>query len=86
MCIPSRNPTSVALQISLLKVSITKIKSNGERGSPCRKPLVLGKNPGASPFTKTEKCTVEMQKYTHFLRLEGKPILSRIFMRKFHET
>jgi len=86
MCKPLRNPTFVALIINLLKVSITKINNKGERGSPFCNPLVLGKNPAASPLTKTEKWTVEIQKCTHFLHFEGKSILSRIVMRKFHDT
>ena len=48
----------------------------GDKGSPCRSPLELGKNPAGSPFTNTENLTVDMQLHIHSLHLVPKPIFS----------
>jgi len=46
----------------------------GDKGSPCLRPLKLEKKLDASPLIKIEKHTIEIQKEIHFLHLLGKPI------------
>ena len=38
-------PPSFTLNMNLLNASITKTNSKGEKGSPCHRQWVLGKNP-----------------------------------------
>lgn len=56
---PERNPPSTILEINLLKASITKTKSNGDKPSPCCKPRELLKKLVGVPFTNIEKQMIE---------------------------
>lgn len=47
---PKRSPPYTALEIILLRTSITIIKSKGNKGSPYLKPLVLAKKPEELPL------------------------------------
>jgi hypothetical protein len=52
---PARSPQLVAQSIKRLKVSMTMTKSKGDKGSPCLRPLELGKKPCGLPLIRIEK-------------------------------
>lgn len=60
-----------------VKPSITKIKSAGDKGSPCLSPLVAVKLPIREPLRLIEKEVVDRQRNIQCLNLEGKFMWAR---------
>jgi hypothetical protein len=58
---PNRKPRFFVATIILLKASIMMTNGKGDKGSPYFRPRKLLKNLVRVPFTKTEKCTEEIQ-------------------------
>ena len=73
-----KRPSRTALSNILLMASITNTNNKGDRGSPCRNPLELPKNPWGEPLIRIEKRTVDKQKEIHRLHLTENPQRSSI--------
>lgn len=74
---------TLAVWNRLLNPFIANIKRKGDRGSPCLKTLVDGKNPHGFLLIRIENITELMQCLIHFNHLWPKPILYIIFIKKF---
>jgi hypothetical protein len=57
---PDNRPLSTAAYVIRLNTSITITNKSGDKGSPCRRPRELRKNPEGDPFILMEKQTVEI--------------------------
>ena len=58
-------------------------KEKGDRGSPCRSPLVALKVADGAPFSRIEKFGVEIMLKTHFTHLSQNPKALRMVSRYF---
>ena len=66
--------SSLALIMSLLILSMTKIKNNGDNGNPCLKTLLLLKNVVGKLLIKTTKEVKQMQAMIQSVVSTGNPI------------
>jgi hypothetical protein len=67
MFIPEILPSDWADLSSRLKASIAKVKSRGERGQPCLRPLPMRKKVEASSLTKMARFELVIQLIIHFI-------------------
>jgi len=71
---PPRAPVERAFFNNLLKHSVIKIKSNGDRGHPCLNPHSTWKKPDAAPYMRILKEAEVKQHMIQFMKRWGKPI------------
>jgi len=82
----SSKPNSSALRNRLLSMSMTKMKSMGDSGSPCLRPLLcLISGPGC-PLTRIQVDDDPNRLRTRILQLTPNPKWTRISIRNGHET
>ena len=65
---PSNKPLLFASRIALLNPSATSMKSRGDSGQPCLRPLSAWKNGDAAPFIRAAKEAVVMRAKIHFMK------------------
>ena len=70
----------------LLRLSMTKINNNDDRGHPWRMPLEVGKNSEGIPLTKTAKQELVTQPMIQFTPIRGMSICRRRSLRKVQFT
>ncbi|GMP75754.1 hypothetical protein CsSME_00032733 [Camellia sinensis var. sinensis] len=70
-------PLSLAKSIILPNTSATKINKNGDKGSPCLRPLDAWKKSPALPFTIIAILQDDKHPQIHFLHLTPNPFLSK---------
>jgi hypothetical protein len=71
-------PGLSSLNISLENTSEPRMKRNGDRGSPCRRPLAREMIPNGLPFNKMEKEAEEMQALIYAIQDGQEPSFSMI--------
>lgn len=67
-------------------ISMTRTKRYGDRGSHCRKPLELGKNPARAPLILTENMAEVTQALIQLMKVGGNLNLDMISNKNSHLT
>ena len=72
-CNPCSFPSATWALINLPKPSAAMMKRNGDRGSPCLRPLELLNGTEGLPFKSIEKCREDMNERNHWSYLSSNP-------------
>src|SRR3954471_20405625 len=82
----SNSSISIDFLTNLVRASVTKTKRKGDNGSPCLKPLLTTNSFVGLPLTTTDILLLKINNSIHFLHLSPNPILTKRYLRKFHDT